>query len=141
MSIAAMSGTIEEFSNYWENWTPTPSPIVTLEDFFQGNNDLGSIGCYLLTHPGLDGFFSVLKQIRDRGDVQDVLVEIYQISDQASWPSSERVYILTSATSEEVIEWMHALQPVEISKGWAYGEPAAAPDLMSGIEVYAAWWD
>jgi hypothetical protein len=28
-------------------------PIVSLEDFFVGNDDPGSIGCNLLEHPGI----------------------------------------------------------------------------------------
>ena len=33
-----------------------PGPTVSLEDFFEGNDDLGSIGCNLSAHPGVDVF-------------------------------------------------------------------------------------
>lgn len=47
-----------------------PLPIVSLEDFFTGNNEYGSIGCNLADHPGPQLFFKVLKEIRARSTVQ-----------------------------------------------------------------------
>ena len=35
--------------------------LVTLAEFFEGNDDLGSIGCNLTDHPGLDHFRQVLS--------------------------------------------------------------------------------
>jgi hypothetical protein len=55
-----------------------PFPVVSLEDFFTGNNDLGSIGCNLENHPGTQRFFAILRSIRARPEVQDVLVTIYE---------------------------------------------------------------
>ncbi|SFB31120.1 hypothetical protein [Clostridium frigidicarnis] len=53
-------------------------PVVTLELFFEENNDIGSIVCNLLNHPGIEEFYSILKQIRNKPNVQDVLVEIME---------------------------------------------------------------
>ena len=53
-----------------------PLPVVTLEQFFDGNDDLGSIGCNLIDHPGTASFFATLRAIRDRPNVHNVLVEI-----------------------------------------------------------------
>jgi len=36
-----------------------PGPTVSLEDFFEGNDDLGSIGCNLSAHPGVGGFCGI----------------------------------------------------------------------------------
>ena len=67
-----------------------PLPVVGLEDFFDGNDDDGSIGCNLLEneHPGPEGFYTVLKAIRSRPEVQDILVEVYEVED-GQWPFSE----------------------------------------------------
>ncbi len=80
-------------------------PVVSLEEFFVGNEDYGSIGCNLdmphdnpppddqgwlrrilrpqpvrpvptAPHPGPQGFYKVLRAVQERTDVQDVLVEI-----------------------------------------------------------------
>src|SRR5579862_306607 len=47
-----------------------PFPVVSLEDFFTGNKDLGSIGCNIEEHPGLRKFYAVLCAIRQRPEVQ-----------------------------------------------------------------------
>ncbi|MDP4145462.1 MAG: hypothetical protein Q8936_13415 [Bacillota bacterium] len=41
-------------------------PLISLELFFEGNDDIGSIGCNLLDHPGTEKFYSVLKNIKDK---------------------------------------------------------------------------
>jgi hypothetical protein len=120
-----------------------PFPIVSLEDFFTGNDDMGSIGCNLDEHPGPQFFYSVLRGIRDRREVQDVLVTIYEIEeqDETMWPFSERVYVLTSATPEELRQWAAELQPTEIEEGFIGGPPLAAPALKLGMKVLSLWWD
>jgi hypothetical protein len=118
-------------------------PVVSLEDFFEGNQDYGSIGCNLMEHPSPQVFFEHLLSIRARPDVQDVLVEISEVEEDNPnrWPFSERVYILTSTSAEQVAEWMALLKPDEIERGYLLGKPSAAPRLQEGMEVYAAWWD
>jgi len=123
------------------NAQPTTSPVVSLEDFFEGNEDLGSIGCNLIDHPGIDKFYKVLKEIRGQNNVQDVLIEINQIDEYLDWPFSEVVYILTSADKNDVAKWMRPLQPDEISEGWWYGKASYAPEPKEGFKVYYAWWD
>jgi len=130
-----------------------PLPILSLEDFFEGNDDPGSIGCNILDHPGTQAFYSTLKQIRARPEVQDVLVEIYEtIKDDEyvkdgllwgrDWPLfSERVYIISSASIKQVVEWARLLCPDEVDEGWAFGKAPAAPDPEQGHHVYSLWWD
>lgn len=120
-----------------------PLPVVSLEEFFDGNDDYGSIGCNLLEneHPGPDGFYAVLKAIRDRPAVQDILVEVYEVEDN-QWPFSERVYILTSAAQSDVSQWLASLHPDDVNEGFEWSRPASTfPSLAPGIKVYTAWWD
>lgn len=119
-----------------------PPPIVTVEEFFEGNADEASIGCNLSKHPGLARFYEVLRAIRDRSDVQDVWVEIWEVMEgEDEWPFAERIYILSEAQREEVASWLVDLQPDEIDEGWSAGPPARAPELLPGMRVYGAWWD
>ena len=53
-----------------------PRPLLSLEDFFLGNDDEYSIGGNLIPHPGMDVFYKTLKRIRAKYRVQDVLMEI-----------------------------------------------------------------
>lgn len=120
-----------------------PFPVVSLEDFFTGNDDLGSIGCNLDKHPGLPKFYSVLRAIRERPEVQTVLVTIYEVdeNDKSRWPFSERVYVFTSATPEQLREWATEVQPDEVEEGFVGGAPPVAPRLKPGMKVLSLWWD
>jgi hypothetical protein len=120
-----------------------PYPIVTLEDFFIGNDDLGSIGCNLIDHPGLSAFSETLLNIREKPNVQDVLVEIKDIEEESEgiWPFSDTIYIITGATREEVAGWVSILDPDEVQEGFGYGTPSLAPDIQPGMRIYSVWWD
>ena len=118
------------------------TPVVALEMFFEGNDDLGSIGCNLIDHPGIGFFFDVLKGIRSKPDVADVLVGIYEVEeeDPTMWPFSEQVYIITSASANEVAAWVESLTIDEIG----VVSPATIkpePDLPERFELFQLWWD
>ena len=57
---------------------PMP-PIVSIERFFDGNDDLGSIGCNLIEHPGIDTFRDVLTGLLRRPDVQAVYAQVAEL--------------------------------------------------------------
>jgi hypothetical protein len=117
-------------------------PVVSVEAFFDGNDDPGSIGCNLPEHPGAQRFYSILSAIRARSDVQDVLVGIYEIvEDETCWPFADTIYILTRAQASAVQEWLAELQPDEVTKGFPYGSPPGAPPLAPGMTPIRAWWD
>jgi hypothetical protein len=118
-----------------------PSPVVTLEEFFDGNDDTGSIGCNLLL-PGPQFFYEILKSIRSRPDVQDVLVAISDLDvGDDFWPFSDRVYVLTSASAEDVARWAEALQPGAVEEGITDGKLDLAVELRPGYTCYRLWWD
>ena len=116
--------------------------VVSLEDFFTGNSDLGSIGCNLgPKQPPIAEFYRVLRDIRSKPNVQDVLVRIYDYKDPSSWPYTDTVYIISSASPDEVKQWVEPLLPDEVYGEWMYGKPSAAPDVKSGMVPYSVWWD
>jgi hypothetical protein len=47
-------------------------------------------------------FYEVLRGIRTKPDVQNVLVRVCEYGDPNSWPYTDTVYILTSAQLSEV---------------------------------------
>lgn len=121
---------------------PDGELVVSLEDFFTGNDDLGSIGCNLGDdQPSIQDFFETLKEIRSKPQVQDVLVRIYDYDDPASWPYTDTVYVLTSAPLDEVEEWVAPLHPDEVHVEWMYGKPGAAPEMKKGVTPFSVWWD
>jgi hypothetical protein len=145
-----------------------PSALVSLEDFFIGNDDYGSFAANVTLPPpppppgiwgrvrslfrppsgGVPGplaFYELFKRVRDRDEVQDVLVEIRELEEEADgrqWPYSDTIYILARASREEVAKWLEGpLHPDDLSEGYGEEQPPAAPELADGVKVYAAWWD
>ena len=119
-----------------------PSIIIGIEDFFEGNNDIGSIGCNLYNHPGINYFYSVLKNIKKDESVQDIFVEIHEVPEaKEDWPFSERIYILSRIPKEIIENWVSPLKPDDISEGWFSTTPKEAPVLSPGYKVYNIWWD
>lgn len=127
-------------------------PVVSLEDFFEQNSDRYSLAPNVADYgrPPLAECFRILLDIRQRPDVQDVLVAIHEcpfaddVEDVEIWPDSDTVYILTSASDQEVRDWAARLLPSEIGHGWSCNtgrKPAAAPDLQPGMHVAVLWWD
>ncbi|MGN9913528.1 hypothetical protein ACTMTJ_38925 [Phytohabitans sp. LJ34] len=119
-----------------------PEPVVSLEMFFDGNNDIGSIGCNLTEHPGPERFYAILRTIRDRADVLDVWVGISEVMDDNEWPFSDHVYVVTTAAASEVAAWARELQPEEPTTEWWTGKPPAHPiHIPAGARLITLWWD
>jgi hypothetical protein len=118
------------------------TPIVSLEDFFMGNDDIGSIGCNLLDHPGTESFFKLLKEIREKDNVSGIFVGIYEIEeeDETMWPFSEKVYIITSASKDDVKEWVMPLDVSEVDEV-KKSSLKPSPVVEDGFRIIQLWWD
>lgn len=118
----------------------TPRPLVTVDEFFVGNSEIGSIGCNLASTPSPEGFYALFQAIARRPEVQDIRVQITAF-DVPEWPFSDTVYIMTSAAPGEVASWFPTeLKPDETWSGFADEtyEPYAVP---AGVQPIACWWD
>lgn len=118
-----------------------PGPTVSLEDFFEGNDDVGSIGCNLSEHPGVDRFYRIFQGIRSRSDVQDVLVEIRDLVDEHSWPFTDTIFVLTSMDQQEMEKLVAELNPDEVGQFPQTAIPTDLPALKNGMKVLGVWWD
>ena len=122
--------------------TGTRSPLVSLEDFFIGNVDMGSIGCNLMRHPRIATFYKTLKQIREHPDVQDILVGISDVEEtEGIWPFSDAIYILTRLPVRKVTRWLKRLQPDEVYDVPTDRQPERLPEPLPGYRIVLAWWD
>ena len=83
-----------------------------LDLFFDGNNDPGSIAPNLDPHPAVETFERVLREIRDREDVADVVMQIDEVI-PGEWPYVNGVYVITTARPEKVYQWAAELRPDE----------------------------
>ncbi|MGD1876406.1 MAG: hypothetical protein ACFB13_02775 [Kiloniellaceae bacterium] len=116
--------------------------VVAVEDFFDGNDDLGSIGANLPSHPGLDRFREVFLSVRSRPEVAELVVAIWELDDRPNgdWPYAEKVYLATIAGDEAVEDWFAPLEPDEIWEVQA-DTLRPSPHLDPGYRLLAVWWD
>ena len=116
--------------------------LVSAQDLFLGNADHGSIGCNFSAHPGVETFASILTTVQERRDVQDVLVGITDVNNDAgdSWPFSGRVYIISSASVAEVKDWVQPLSPDDVVEVAGH-EPLLRNYRMfdPATKVYLVW--
>lgn len=119
----------------------TTRPLLTLSEFFDGNEVVGSIGCNLTPTPHPAEMHDLLKRIAARPDVADVRVQVTMFDDP-DWPFSDVVWIINSAAPEEVAQWFNEmLRPDECWLGWTEGMEFEPYQLPPGMHPVACWWD
>jgi hypothetical protein len=135
---------VEKIRSLVEQGSAAP-PVVELDDYFVGNTDEDSIAPNQIGYgrPSLADFYAVLKTIRDRSDVQAVLVGIHDDWAEAQdiWPAGDSIYIYTSARRSTVEGWVVGLAADGVLSGWPRGRHPAAPEPQRGHNVYAVCWD
>lgn len=126
-------GNINDFS--------LPRPLVTLEEFFEGNEDYGSIGYnFYPDQPAPSEFWQFFAKIRDREDVVTVLIQVSDQEDPDGWPSTDTVWVVTSASADDVNTWLgDRFQSDELIIGIPdHVEHIEIPD---GFEAIGVWYD
>lgn len=118
-----------------------PRPLVTLEAFFEGNDDYGSIGYnFYPDQPAPSEFWQLFAKIRGRDDVADVLVQVMQQEDPDGWPSTDTVWIVTSAAAEDVEAWLgERFQSDELFVG--IPEHVEQISIPAGHQAIGVWYD
>jgi hypothetical protein len=119
-----------------------PEPqIVPIERFFDGNDDLGSIGCNLMEHPGIDTFRDTLTGLLHRPDVQAVYVQISELDPgEDCWPFTDTILVVGAIPAEELRSAVRALDPDEVAAAAEFGVSSSIGE-RHGSPVLAVWWD
>jgi len=74
-----------------------PEPwIVTIELFFDGNDDTGSIGWNLPEHPGVDAFRDLLTGLQRSPDVLAIYARMVEMDagEDDCWPSTDIIFVV-----------------------------------------------
>jgi hypothetical protein len=119
-----------------------PEPqVVSVERFFDGNDDLGSIGCNLMEHPGIDAFRDALTGLLRRSDVQAVYAQISELDPgDGCWPFTDTIFVVGTISPDELRGILSSLEPDEVGSGEQFGIPALIQQKHQA-PVLAAWWD
>jgi hypothetical protein len=126
-----------------------PRPLVSLEQFFEGNDVIGSICANIMDAEmrsvgGLPGIYRLFTRIRQGEGVQDVLVAIYGYEEDVGWPVADSVIVICRQKQDEVASWVDVIRPSEttdITAEWGKYATNAAPDLGEAMRAYLLWWD
>ena len=133
---------IEKRNALVEKLNSEPEPqLVPVDEFFDGNDDIGSIGCNLPEHPGIDAFRTALARLKERDDVVAVYAQIAEIDPgEDCWPFADTVFVVGWLSSEDLAAELEALEPDEVGSAEYFGVPEQL--LHKHKEpVLAAWWD
>jgi hypothetical protein len=125
-----------------EELASQPEPqIVVAEQFFDGNDDLASIGCNLNEHPGVDAFRDVFASLLRRPDVQAVYAQKSELDPgDGCWPFADTVLVVGTISADELRRAVSSLQPDEVGNAEQCG---ISPDIAErhGLPVLFVWWD
>jgi hypothetical protein len=136
-SLAAVQRRIQELGG------DEAYPVLPFELFFEGNHDEASIAPNLVPHPGMDTFRCVLREIAERAEVSEVVVQISEVTFEDEWPYADSVLAVTTASAKDVRGWAEPLRPDETGVvTWAAEEtPPGAPPVPDGHRVVVLFWD
>lgn len=116
--------------------------VVSLEEFFDGNDDGASIWCNLENPYEPSEVLDILKGIRARDDVVNVLIMVTQFDGgDDEWPFADTVLFVTSGSPQDVCGWIGRRgAPDEI---WIEDTTSVLGDtsIPSGMNLVRAWWD
>ena len=114
--------------------------LCSIELFFDGNGEIGSIAANLTDHPGLAAFRECLMVIRKRAEVEAVLLGVVDFP-PGEWPYVETILVFTSAVPEEVSAWAEIMAPDEVGAGLRHKTFAGMPACPPGMQPVHLWWD
>ncbi|MCL6250236.1 hypothetical protein M3P36_04125 [Altererythrobacter sp. KTW20L] len=120
-----------------------PLPLLTLEEFFDGNDFVGSIGCNLESIPRPADFYNWLTHVRNKPEVSDVRIQITCVDDPGNdWPFSDTIWVITSESASSVKEWVpEKLGPCETWEGWSERTKYDECHVAEGHTPIAVWYD
>lgn len=112
--------------------------IISIEWFFDGNDDAASIGCNLMEHPGMDVFRDVLTGLLRRSDVRAVYAQIAELDPgEESWPFTDTVAVIGSIPPDDLREAISVLQPTDVGSDRNFSDLAHE----HGGRALVVWWD
>jgi hypothetical protein len=113
---------------------------VPIARFFDGNDDLGSIGCNLDPHPGMPSFKRTLEGLLTRPGITGVWAQISELDPgDDAWPFADTVVVAGNIAAKELRSLVKELQPDEVAPA---SEFILSPILAEqGAPLSVIWWD
>lgn len=117
--------------------------LVSIEDFFEGNNLDGSFAANACDIDfDINEFYSAFKKIKSMYNVQDVWIMITDIDEE--WPYSDTalIAISTDINIEDISNLFGKGFPSEIREVDLENEKSIrVPNLKADYKLLCLWWD
>ena len=131
---------------------PDEGVLVTIDEFFAGNDNVGSIAPNLvehdpdpvMRHPGLGAVRRRLEEVEARTDVDAVLVDVmveWEEYPPGDWPHAQGVHVITTATPEAVDSWIDGLNAEPCGVAPDRDLWVNPPIVPAGFSIVTIWWD
>ncbi len=121
--------------------------LLSIDEFFDGNNDEASIAPNLIEKPKVSEYYKVLKKISENPKVSASFVKLNEVMiyddgklNDNEWFFSDMIYIIGDLTKEEIKEATKSLKPDEVE----YEEEMLIQKIDSNYKdkkVVYIWWD
>jgi hypothetical protein len=119
----------------------TEGQLVSIETFFDGNDDLGSIGCNLIQHPGVEVFRATFERLASRQDVEAIYAQIAEVDPgEDCWPFTDTIFVVGAIPVGDLAAELAALKPDEVGSATDFGIPTEL-ETKYPSPVLVAWWD
>lgn len=125
-----------------EKLAEQPAPqLVTIAQFFDGNDDPASIGPNVIDYPGVAAYRDTLTQINARADVDAVYAQIAELDPRVDeWPFTDAIFIVGTLAVTEAQQLLAHLQPDLVARAEPEHIPAALAQKHTA-PVLIVWWD
>lgn len=121
---------------------PHKEVALSLDDFFNGNDNFGSIGVNIYPNQPPPGkFYEVFKRLIDQKKADFIYVRITDVEDPEDWFFSDLIYVVGSIGLNELQNLINDLMPFEIGKGWLRKKPVNIYGDLNGKNVWSVVWD
>lgn len=121
--------------------------LLSIDEFFDGNNDEGSIAPNLIEKPSVSEYYTTLKKLSENPKVSAAYVKLNEVMiydngklNDNEWFYSDMIYIIGDLTKEEIKEAIKNLNPDEVE----YVDEIINEDIIKKYfnkKIVYIWWD
>jgi hypothetical protein len=114
--------------------------VASVERFFDGNDDPGSIGWDLTEPHDIDAFQDLLTGLLRRPDVEAVYARIVDLDmgEDDCWPSADIFFVVGTISADELRNILSPLKPCEVCSV-NFAVPDVIKEKHQGPFVAAHW--
>ncbi|MFT3912112.1 MAG: hypothetical protein QM737_21985 [Ferruginibacter sp.] len=130
------------------NFPNLKEPVfLTIDEFFDGNNDEASIAPNLTKKPKVSEYYTILKNISKNpkivgafAEIKDVIIYQNGKLNDNEWFYTDVIYFIGDISKEEIQEATKSLFPDEVNYDTDSGVEKL-DDKFKSKKIVSVWWD